>query len=219
MTSKTKALAYYRTSSAANVDGDSEARQRAAVQAYAKANGVEIVEEFYDAAVSGADPIDARPGFAAMLERIASNGVKTIVVETASRFARDLIIQEAGFKFLNDLGITIVAADSPITFVNDTPSAVLIRQILGAVSQFEKAALVARLAAARKRSGHVGGQVGLRVSRPDHVRRALALHVAEPDLTLRGLASKLAGEGMTTPSGKPYGPEAIRRMLASEDNA
>jgi hypothetical protein len=34
------------------------------------ADGYELVGEFYDAAVSGADPIDARPGFAAMLERI-----------------------------------------------------------------------------------------------------------------------------------------------------
>ena len=32
--------------------------------------GYEITEEFYDTAVSGADPIETRPGFAAMLERI-----------------------------------------------------------------------------------------------------------------------------------------------------
>jgi len=46
-----------------------------------------IVDWFYDAAVSGADPIEARPGFAALLARIAGNGVRTIVVETANRFA------------------------------------------------------------------------------------------------------------------------------------
>ena len=33
--------------------------------------------EFYDAAVSGADHIDPRPGFAAMLERIEGNGART----------------------------------------------------------------------------------------------------------------------------------------------
>ena len=61
----TPAVAYYRTSSAANVgpDKDSLARQRAAVTAYAKARGLEVVREFHDAAVSGADPIDRRPGF------------------------------------------------------------------------------------------------------------------------------------------------------------
>ena len=45
-TKKIQAVAYLRTSSAANVgpDKDSDKRQRAAIAAYAKAAGVEIVE-------------------------------------------------------------------------------------------------------------------------------------------------------------------------------
>jgi len=35
-----------------------------------------------------------------MLERIAGNGVHTIIVETANRFARDLIVQETGHRML-----------------------------------------------------------------------------------------------------------------------
>jgi Resolvase, N terminal domain len=46
-----------RTSSAGNVgEGkDSEARQRKAIESYAKRTGMVIVDWFYDAAVSGAD--------------------------------------------------------------------------------------------------------------------------------------------------------------------
>src|SRR5262249_12667944 len=64
-----KSVAYYRTSSATNVgpDKDSLPRQQAAVRAYAKHAKLEIVEEFYDAAVRGADAIDQRPGFTALL--------------------------------------------------------------------------------------------------------------------------------------------------------
>ena len=49
------AVAYYRTSSATNVgaDKDSLKRQKEAVANYAKSNKIEIVREFYDAAVSG----------------------------------------------------------------------------------------------------------------------------------------------------------------------
>ena len=99
-----KAIAYYRTSSATNVgaDKDSLARQKAAVTAYAKANKITIVAEFYDAAVSGADPIEARPGFLDMLARITGNGVRSILVETANRFARDLVVQETGHRMLKD---------------------------------------------------------------------------------------------------------------------
>ncbi len=70
------AVAYLRTSSAANVgaDKDSDKRQRAAIEAYAKRAGLRIVAEYYDKAVSGADRIDARPGFREMLQRLASNG-------------------------------------------------------------------------------------------------------------------------------------------------
>ena len=97
-----KVVAYMRTSSAANVgtDKDSEKRQRVAIEAFAKRGGLEIVDWFYDPAVSGADPIEARPGFSALLDRLENNGVQTVVVEDAIRFARDLVVQELGLLLL-----------------------------------------------------------------------------------------------------------------------
>jgi hypothetical protein len=64
---KPAAVAYYRTSSAANVgtDKDSERRQREAVAIYAHGAKLEVVAEFYDAAVSGADAVDQRAGLSA----------------------------------------------------------------------------------------------------------------------------------------------------------
>jgi DNA invertase Pin-like site-specific DNA recombinase len=84
--------------------------------------------------------------------------VRTIIVETANRFARDLMTAESGFAFLKMQGITLIAADSPSAFLDDSPTATLIRQILGAVSQFEKAMLVAKLRVARERKGKLGGR-------------------------------------------------------------
>ena len=59
--------------------------RRKAIEGYAKAAGVVIVDWFYDAAVSGADPIEARPGFAALLAHIAGNGVRTIIATPSAR--------------------------------------------------------------------------------------------------------------------------------------
>jgi DNA invertase Pin-like site-specific DNA recombinase len=108
------AVAYLRTSSAANVgeDKDSARRQRDAIAAYAEAAGYELVDEFYDAAVSGADHVHERKGFAAMLARIEGNGVRVVLVETASRFARDILVQETGSRFLRERGIDLIAVDS-----------------------------------------------------------------------------------------------------------
>src|SRR6202035_3068394 len=155
-----EAIAYLRTSSATNIgEGkDSEARQRRAIEGFVRRNGYALVGEFNDPAVSGADPIESRAGFAALLAKIASHGARTIGVETASRFARDLMVQEVGFAKLRELGITLIAADSPTAFLDDGPTSKLIRQILGAVSEFDKAMTVAKLKGARDRVRRTRGK-------------------------------------------------------------
>jgi hypothetical protein len=54
-----------------------------------------------------------------MLARIEGNGVKTVLVETANRFARDIMVQETGWRFLKDRGVELVAVDSPSVFIDD----------------------------------------------------------------------------------------------------
>ena len=220
-----KAVAYLRTSSRANVgpDKDSDKRQLAAIHAYAKAAGLEIVETFYDAAVSGADRVDDRPGFAKMLERLLSNGARSILVESPDRFARDLMVKLAGRDMLKAKGITLIAASAPTFFVEDTPTAVLVRQVLGAVAQFEKATTVAKLAAARKRKRiatgvKVEGRKSHAEARPDVVKLAKALARKKPKggkLSLRAIAAELAARGFLNERGRPFNPKSIAAMLAS----
>jgi DNA invertase Pin-like site-specific DNA recombinase len=154
---KPTAVAYYRTSSAANVgpDKDSQRRQAEAVESYAKGRHV-IADTFYDAAVSGADPVAGRPGFAALLAYCEAHGVGVVLVENASRFARDLAVQLTGHALLRARGIELVPVDAPTYFTDPSPTAEMVRQILGAVSQFEKAGLVAKLKHGRdaKRAAH-----------------------------------------------------------------
>ena len=54
------------------------------------------------------------------------------------------MVQEVGYAMLTERGIELIAADSPQSFIEDTPTARLIRQVLGAVSEFDKAMTVAR---------------------------------------------------------------------------
>lgn len=218
-----EAIGYLRTSSATNVgEGkDSEARQRKAIERHAKAAGFTVVDWFYDAAVSGADPIETRPGFAALLARIAGNGVRTIIVETANRFARDLMVQEVGFAVLRDLGVTLIAADSPASFLDDGPTSKLIRQILGAVSEFDKAMTVAKLKGARDRARREHGKCEGRKSYAEReggaelVALAKQLH-SNPNgrsPSLRAVAAALAERGYVTPGGKHYSASAVASML------
>jgi DNA invertase Pin-like site-specific DNA recombinase len=217
-----KAIAYFRTSSETNVGADKDTlkRQREAVTKYAKIGGYQIIAEYTDDGVKGADPVDQRPGFAAMLAHIAGNGVRTVIVENASRFARDLIIQETGWRFLRDMGVTLIAADRPDAFLDDGPTATMVRQILGAVSQFEKAALVAKLKGARDRkkaaTGKCGGRKSYAERDPEMV--ALAKKLARYPVdnrrrSLRDVAAELEAQGHTT-NGKRYSAVAVSRMIA-----
>jgi DNA invertase Pin-like site-specific DNA recombinase len=220
---KQTAVAYFRTSSAANVgpEKDSLARQQDAVRGYAAARGLEIVREFYDAAVSGADAIDTRAGFLDMLTYMRGNGARTILVENASRFARDLTVQLVGHDMLKREGIELVPVDAPDHFLNETPTAVMVRQILGAVSQFEKAALVEKLRRARQRVRAEKGRCEGRKPVPaEVVTEARRLHRQNPKtharLSLRQIADGLANKGLVTKLGKPYSAAAVRRMLLRE---
>jgi DNA invertase Pin-like site-specific DNA recombinase len=218
-----EAVAYIRTSSAANVgaDKDSDKRQRQAIESFAKANGYQLVDEFYDAAVSGADPIADREGFTAMLNRIAGNGVHTIIVESPDRFARDLAVQLAGHDHLRSLGITLIPASSPDFFIEDTPTAVLVRQVLGAIAQFEKATTVAKLKAARQRkkerAGKCEGRKNWAELKPDMVAEAKRLRRRSPkghQRSLREVAAELAKLGYLNERGALFSASSVQSMLA-----
>jgi DNA invertase Pin-like site-specific DNA recombinase len=219
-----KACAYYRTSSATNVgpDKDSLKRQREAVQAYAKANRIEIVKEFYDAAVSGADPIHERDGFAELLSYMSGNGARTILVENASRFARDLTVQLTGHSMLKGLGYDLIPVDAPSHFLDDTPTAVMVRSILGAVSEFEKAQLVSKLKASRvrirKEKGKCEGRKSYQETDPALIKEAKRLY--RPDRTtgkrrsLRKIAKELAEQGFLNSKGKVLDANQISRLVS-----
>jgi len=217
-----RAVAYLRTSSAANLGGDSEPRQREAIRTYAARAGLEVAAEFRDPAVSGADPLDQRRGFTALLAWCAESGVRTIVVENASRFARDLIVQETGHGLLKAQGFALIAADDPDAFTADTPTARMVRQILGAVAEFEKANLVAKLRGARDRKSVVAGRriegrKGYSETNPKLVREARRLARKSPKTgearSLREIATELARLGYVTATGKPFSAAQVQRIL------
>ena len=160
---KIPAVAYLRTSSQTNAnkglssDKDSDRRQREAVMGFAAANGYEVVAEFYDV-ISGADLIDQRPGFSALLDRIEGNGVRTVLVEDASRFARELMTQELGILALIKRDVRVLTANGDDLTDSSDPSRKMMRQIAGSFAEYEKARLVAKLRSARERKRRETGK-------------------------------------------------------------
>ena len=214
-----KALAYIRTSSAANVgpDKDSEIRQRAAIEAFGERAQIDVVGWFNDPAVRGSDPIAERPGFGALLERIANNGVRIVIVEDASRFARHLLTQEAGIALLVGLGVRVLTANGDDLTDSDDEFRVAMRQILGVFSQLEKTRLVKKLKGARDRkktqTGKCGGRRSHAELRPQVVELARELRAQQ--LSLREVSARLASEGFVNAQGRPFAAKSIRAMIVA----
>lgn len=156
-----KAFSYLRCSGISQLAGDSFPRQREAIAEFAERNGVQIAEEFTENGVSGKTEMDDRPALVALLAALEVNGIKTVVVEKLDRLARDLMIQETIIGDFQRKGYTLLSTMEPDLCSAD-PSRVFIRQVFGALAQYDRATLTAKLKAAKDRKRakglHVDGQ-------------------------------------------------------------
>lgn len=225
---KTPAVSYLRVSGKAQAGADKDGfpRQQEAVAKFAQRNGYEIVDEFRDEGVSGTRDLENRPALAALIDRIASNGVRVVIVERADRLARDLMIGEVILREFAKHGATVLTADGQdLTAGSDDPTRKLIRQVLGAVSEFEKSVLVLKLRAARERKRARGERVeGVKpfgyfpgesviIDR----MRALRRKPKKGDRkSFAEIAAILNGEGIPTRSGRPWAAQTVGGILRRE---
>jgi len=211
-----EAAAYLRAPTpSGHADREWDNRQRAIIAAFAKTHGYTVVAEFRDEAAHGVDSIPERPGFRAMLDYIAGNGLRYIIVESPYCFARGLTAQATGNEFLQMLGISLIPASAPGFFTEDTQTALLVRQVFRDVARLEKIWLVAKLKAARMRqkadTGKCGGRRRYAEVRPEVVALAKELHAH--GMSLRKISTELAARGYLTAGQRPYVATAVRSML------
>lgn len=219
MAISTKAFGYIRVSGQGQAEGDGPIRQREAIDRYASANRIEIVETFEDLGVSGTKGLADRPGLAELLARVLSNGVRVVVVERADRLARDLVEGELILRELRSAGVRVVTSEGVDLSEGDDsdPTSKLIRQVLGAVSEFEKSSIVLKLRAARNRRSREAGRriEGRKPYGPeveDRVRELRRKPRGEARKGYGEIAEILTAEGFATKSGRPWSRQTVRTI-------
>jgi DNA invertase Pin-like site-specific DNA recombinase len=202
---------------------DSLKRQRAAVEGFAARRGYEILGDFYDAAVSGAEAIEDRPGFAALLDRIENNGVRTVIVEDVSRFAREMKAHILGIALLRERGVRLLSAVDGQVLTEDTDEMTEgMVTIMAVFAQIEKKRLVKKLRAARdrksaKRGRRIEGRKGYAETHPDLVRMIKGFRHGNRKewLSLRSISARLTNAGYATAKGTRFSAAQVRRLLES----
>lgn len=224
------AIAYLRVSSAKQAkDGtDGFPRQRAAIRAFCTVKRFELLEEHADAGVSGTVPLEGRDGLTRALERCAETGAAILVIEKADRLGRDLIVSEMAVRAFAEAGVAVYVADTGqnLSDADNDPSRKLIRQVLNAVAEYERSALVAKLRAARERKRRNGGHAvgcyrfGDHPERPDEIETLAIIRElrrrppGRKRRPLHEIAETLNAQGRTSRSGKPWTAPMVRDVVA-----
>ena len=223
-----KACYYIRVSGVDQIERDGFPRQIDVCVARAIKHGLTQDEllEFREEGVSGTHALDDRPELANLLLYLQSNpDVKTVYVEDARRLARDLMVQELALAEFRKLNVQVIGAESDIdlTVNDDDPTKKLIRQVLGAMSEWDKSTTVIKLRKARQRikltDGRCEGQkpFGGHPGKPDEVltvERIRELRLA--GLGFEKIAQVITQEGHSTRSGEPWNRGTIYKLCQNQ---
>jgi DNA invertase Pin-like site-specific DNA recombinase len=213
-----QAFGYLRVSSAGQAaeDRDGLIRQRTAISKYAESHGLKIKQWFEDS-ISGKTDMDNRPALQAMLAALHSNGVKIVIVERLDRLARDLMVQEKIIVDFQRKEFELVSTEEPDLCSKD-PSRVFMRQVLGAVAQFERAMIFAKTQAAKQRKrasdpNWTQGRkpFGFREGEQATIARVMELH--GQGLKLPAITRTLNEEGRKTRTGKSFFAQQVADII------
>ena len=203
-----KAYGYIRVSGKGQVSGDGFDRQRKAIQDYAGANGFEIVHIYQEEGVSGT--LKDRPALTDMMLDLEENGhgIHTVIIERIDRLARDLMIQENILHDMNRHGVSILSATDG-DLLEDDPTRKLVRQVLGAIAEYDKTMLVLKLKAARDRkkakAGKCEGRKSYHETNPDllsEIKRLRRKPRNGKRLSLKKTIEALQKQGFKSDTGK-----------------
>jgi DNA invertase Pin-like site-specific DNA recombinase len=236
-----RAIAYLRVSGLGQVDKDGEQRQSEAIHAFCNRHGLHYSEQRFEKGVSGTVEALDRPAFREVLELIArsdedwdraselrstdsdirkANWRPCIVVERMDRLARDLMVQELLLRECRERGVEVYAADQPFLdqASNDgDPTRKLFRQIMGALAEWEKSALVLKLRKARDRkrveTGRCEGQLPFHLTPQGQIVLERICSMQAAHFNVPQIVERLNGFGLTTCNGKPWTKRAVCHIV------
>lgn len=196
--------------------------QRAAIAAWAVRNGITIAAWYEDKGVSGAAAINKRPGLLAALDALPQHGAGLFVVAKRDRLARDVVAAAMIERMAERVGARVTSAAGEGE--GDDPASKLMRTMIDAFAEYERALIAARTSAAlqaKKARGEKTGGVqaygsadGIDAERAETERqiRECVAELRAAGMTVRAIADELARLGHRTRKGGHIAPTQVARL-------
>lgn len=228
-TDPTLAVAYLRVSTDRQEHGPEA--QRADIERWAEREGVTVVAWHLDRGVSGAAPIDKRPGLMDALVAVEHHAAGRLVVAKRDRLARDMVAGAVIHSNVERLGAAVVSAAGEGE--GDDPASLLMRRMVDAFAEYERGIIAQRTRAAlavKRRAGLVynGTQAigtrrtadGERVeSNPSEAEALAVIQALRADgASIRAIARELNARGIPA-RGKSWHPTTVARVLRRSEAA
>jgi site-specific DNA recombinase len=199
--------------------------QRAAIEAWAAREGIQVTAWHVDQGVCSVTPIDERPALVGALASLREHRAGVLVVAKRDRIARDVVLTAMVERAAEGCGSHVVSAAGEGN--GQAPADQFMRTVIDGAAQYERGLIRARTKAAlaaKKARGECVGQVpygfvreGDRLvavpSEQETIGRAVAL--AAEGRSQRGIGAQLAAEGRVSRTGRVFAAAQIARMLAS----
>ncbi|MDT3441769.1 recombinase family protein [Pseudofrankia sp. BMG5.37] len=227
-----KVIGYIRVSTETQVDGFGLDVQAKAIKDWARANGHRLIHIYREEGISGSKDLEHRPALFEAMEALKANQADGLIVPKLDRLARDLIVQETIIGDIWKAGKLIFSAvpGEAELLVDDQadPSRKLIRQVLGAVNEYEREVIALRLrmgrAAKSSRGGYAYGAPAYgqqttpekELAPVDSEQAALSLMQAKhtDGASLREIVDALHAAGHKPKRGDRWHPTTVARCLA-----
>jgi DNA invertase Pin-like site-specific DNA recombinase len=201
--------------------------QLAAINVWATRQNVEVVAVHRDLGVSGATPLADCPGLMAALNDLGVHGAGSLVVAKRDRLARDVMKAAMVEASAEKVGARVVSAAGEGDGTD--PAAQLMRTIVDAFAQYERAMIAARTRAAlavKKMKGERTGGIpyGFSVDADGHLisnedeRKAIALarKLSSQGMSLRAICAAFREERIIFRNFNWNSPSLAQRLLQAE---
>lgn len=227
----TNAIGYVRVSTAEQVHGQGLDVQEQAIRSYAKANDLKLIDVARDEGISGSNGLDTREGLAAALVRLEAGEAQALIVYRHDRLARDLILQETLIQRLSSANVQVISVTDP-EIDGDDHTRVLVRQVLGAIHQYERAVIRSRMAAGKAMKAAKGGYAGGRppfgwkavdgALAPDEAEQQVITYsrqLRDQGKSYREIVAALMEAGYKPRGGTEWHPPQVARLLVERRTA